>query len=220
MRIASTRRRSGVWPGWPRNSTRSWCTTPPSSSTTGTLDRPYTEDDEPAPQSVYGMTKLVGERFAQRAERSYVLRLSSLYGGHTRRTTVDWILRQAQAGQRVTAFADRTVSPSYVPDVVEATLELVANAAPFGLYNCGSVDSCTWADWRSGFLPPAAGPTSCSACPSWRTQTGRFGRRTARCRAPSCAARLSWHRGGGATRFPITCFAWASAAASERRLGP
>jgi dTDP-4-dehydrorhamnose reductase len=112
----------------------------------GTLGRPYTEDDEPAPQSVYGMTKLVGERFARRAERNYVLRLSSLYGGHTRRTSVDWILRQAQAGQRVTAFADRTVSPSYVPDVVDATLELVSAAAPFGLYNCGSVDSCTWAE--------------------------------------------------------------------------
>jgi dTDP-4-dehydrorhamnose reductase len=124
----------------------------------GTLERPYAEDDEPAPQSVYGMTKLVGERFAQRAERSYVLRLSSLYGGHTRRTTVDWILRQAQAGQSVTAFTDRTVSPSYVPDVVPATLELVVKAAPFGLYNCGSVDSCTWADLAKRVLEACARP--------------------------------------------------------------
>ena len=104
----------------------------------GKLDRPYTEEEDTAPQSVYGMTKLVGERFALSADRSYALRLSSLYGGHTRRTTVDWILRQAQAGQPVTAFADRTVSPSYVPEVVEATLELLVKGAPFGLYNCGS----------------------------------------------------------------------------------
>ena len=66
----------------------------------GTLDRPYTERDDTAPQSVYGMTKLVGERFALGAGRNYVLRLSSLYGGHTRRTTIDWFLRQAEAGQR------------------------------------------------------------------------------------------------------------------------
>jgi len=112
----------------------------------GCLDRPYTEDDDPSPQSVYGMTKLAGERFAAAARRNYVLRLSSLYGGHTRRTTIDWIERQARAGQRVTAFSDRTVSPSYVPDVVEATLDLLAGPAPFGLYNCGSSDWCTWAD--------------------------------------------------------------------------
>jgi len=124
----------------------------------GTLGRPYTEDDEPAPQSVYGMTKLAGERFARRAEASYVLRLSSLYGGHTRRTSVDWILRQAQTGQRVTAFADRTVSPSYVPDVVEATLELLAREAPFGLYNCGSVDACTWAELAEQALAACGRP--------------------------------------------------------------
>jgi dTDP-4-dehydrorhamnose reductase len=112
----------------------------------GRLERPYTEDDDPSPQSAYGLSKLLGERLALTASRSYVLRLSSLYGGHTKRTTIDWIDRQARAGQRVTAFADRTVSPSYVPDVVEATLDLVARSAPFGLYNCGSSDWCTWAD--------------------------------------------------------------------------
>jgi dTDP-4-dehydrorhamnose reductase len=124
----------------------------------GTLERPYTEDDEPALQSVYGMTKLVGERLAQRAERSYVLRLSSLYGGHTRRTTVDWILRQAHAGQPVTAFADRTVSPSYVPEVVEASLELLLREAPCGLYNCGSLDSCSWADLAGRVLAACGRP--------------------------------------------------------------
>jgi dTDP-4-dehydrorhamnose reductase len=122
----------------------------------GALDRPYTEADEPAPQSVYGLTKLMGERFALTAGRSYVLRLSSLYGGHTGRTSVDWIIRQSQANQPVTAFSDRTVSPSYVPDVVGASLELVRSAAPFGLYNCGSPDSCTWAE-LAGHVLNAAG---------------------------------------------------------------
>jgi dTDP-4-dehydrorhamnose reductase len=124
----------------------------------GTLDRPYTEEDDTAPQSVYGMTKLVGERFALGAKRSYALRLSSLYGGHTRRTTVDWILRQAQSGQPVTAFADRTVSPSYVPEVVDATLELLVKGAPFGLYNCGSMDSCSWADMAERVLATCGRP--------------------------------------------------------------
>jgi dTDP-4-dehydrorhamnose reductase len=111
----------------------------------GRAGRPYTEEDPPAPLSVYGLTKLVGERYASMATRGYVFRLSSLYGGHTRRSTIDWIVRQAQAGKPVRAFADRTVSPSYVPDVVEATLRLVGDERQPGLYNCGAADWYTWA---------------------------------------------------------------------------
>jgi len=131
----------------------------------GTLDRPYTEDDEPAPQSVYGATKLVGERYAAAAPRHYVLRLSSLYGGHTGRTNVDYFLRQVLAGLPVTAYADRTVSPSYVPDVVEATRGLIGAGAPFGLYNCGSADWCTWADIAGRVLAACGRPDLLEAVP-------------------------------------------------------
>ena len=131
----------------------------------GALDRPYTEEDEPAPQSVYGFSKLMGERFALTAGRSYVLRLSSLYGGHTGRTSVDWIIRQARANQPVTAFSDRTVSPSYVPDVVSASLELVRSVAPYGLYNCGSSDWCTWAELAAQVLDSVGRPDLLSPIP-------------------------------------------------------
>jgi len=99
---------------------------------------PYREDDEPRPRSMYGMSKLVGERCAMTASRLYVVRVSSLWGGHTQRSFVDAIIRQARAGQRVAAFDDRTVSPSCVPDVVDATLALVAGRAAHGLYHCAS----------------------------------------------------------------------------------
>ncbi|HOG27837.1 MAG TPA: dTDP-4-dehydrorhamnose reductase [Vicinamibacterales bacterium] len=131
----------------------------------GRLDRPYAEDDEPAPQSVYGATKLAGERFAAAAPKHYVLRLSSLYGGHTGRTTVDWFVRQASAGGPVRAFADRTVSPSYVPDVVRATLDLVGRGAPFGLYHCGSPDWCAWADIAGHILAACGRPELLEAVP-------------------------------------------------------
>jgi dTDP-4-dehydrorhamnose reductase len=131
----------------------------------GRLERPCTEADDPSPQSVYGMTKLLGERAAAAAARHYVLRLSSLYGGHTRRTTVDWMLRQGLAGGRVTAFADRTVSLSYVPDVVRSTLSLLEGSAPFGLYNCGSADWCTWADVAARVLKACGRPDLLDAVP-------------------------------------------------------
>jgi dTDP-4-dehydrorhamnose reductase len=82
---------------------------------------PYTENDQPNPISAYGRSKLAGERHAATAERHYILRLSSVYGGHTRRAYVDRILSRIGSGERVAVFTDRNVSPSYVPEIVEAT---------------------------------------------------------------------------------------------------
>jgi dTDP-4-dehydrorhamnose reductase len=41
------------------------------------------------------------------------------------------MLQKARDGQPVRAFSDRTVSPSYVPDVVRITLALLERGAPW-----------------------------------------------------------------------------------------
>ncbi len=46
----------------------------------GETTRPYAEDDEPRPRSVYAASKLLGEWFATDAPRHYVLRVESLFG--------------------------------------------------------------------------------------------------------------------------------------------
>ena len=131
----------------------------------GIKDEPYVEEDTPAPKSVYGTSKLLGEEAAASVDHHYVLRLSSLYGGHTRRTGVDWMLQQAKDGQPVRAFADRTVSPSYVPDVVRITLALLERSAPYGLYHCGSSGSCTWAELAAHVLASVGRPDLLRAVP-------------------------------------------------------
>jgi dTDP-4-dehydrorhamnose reductase len=131
----------------------------------GLQQDPYTEADDPAPLSVYGMSKLLGEQAATGAGRHFVLRLSSLYGGHTGRAAVDWIVRQARACLPVRAFADRTVSPSYVPDVVAASLGLLARNAPSGLYHCGATDWCTWAELAAHILARLGRPDLLQAVP-------------------------------------------------------
>ena len=49
----------------------------------GSGTSPYTETDRPNPQSVYAMSKLLGEWFAADAPRAYVLRVESLFGAAT-----------------------------------------------------------------------------------------------------------------------------------------
>ncbi len=110
----------------------------------GLTDRPYTEEDAANPVSMYGASKLLGEWFAADAPRHYVLRVESLFGGCAARSSVDRMLDAMRAGQPVTAFSDRAVSPSHVGDVARATRVLVEQRAPFGLYHCVNGGHTTW----------------------------------------------------------------------------
>ena len=116
----------------------------------GTKPEPWTEDDRPNPRSVYAASKLLGEWFAADAPRSYVLRVESLFGqapgGPEPKGSIGAMVKKLLAGEEVVAFADRTVSPTYVIDAARATrLLLESNAAP-GLYHCVNSGHGTWLD--------------------------------------------------------------------------
>jgi len=110
----------------------------------GTREAPYVEDDAPNPRGGYAVSKLLGEWFAAETPRHYILRVESLFGGPRAKSSVDKLLDGITAGREVRAFSDRTVSPSYVEDVAQATARLLQNRAPFGLYHCVNSGSTTW----------------------------------------------------------------------------
>jgi len=109
----------------------------------GRAARPYTEDDEPRPQSVYAASKLLGEWFARDAPRALVLRVESLFGGRAAKSSIDRFVTAILEGREVRAFVDRTVTPSYVVDVAAATRALVARRES-GLYHCVGSGDATW----------------------------------------------------------------------------
>ena len=114
----------------------------------GAAAEPYAETDAPAPRSVYGLSKLLGEWFALDAPRGFVLRVESLFGapvGWTGRAgSLDSIIAGLEQGREVTVFTDRVVSPSYVHDVANAVRYLIeTNAAP-ALYHCVNAGHATW----------------------------------------------------------------------------
>lgn len=111
----------------------------------GATDVLHTEDERAQPRSVYGQSKLVGEWFAERAPRHYVLRVASLFGGKAS-ASIDRLIGQIRDGRPAPAFVDRTVSPSLVDDVADATLHLLAQAAPSGVYHTVASGSTTWYD--------------------------------------------------------------------------
>ena len=114
----------------------------------GSSTTPYEESDQPAPQSTYSASKLLGEWFAMDGPRALVLRVESLFGsppGWTgRRGTVDAIVEGIRAGREVPVLTDRVVTPSYSPDVAAATRHLIEHEGPWGLYHCVNTGEATW----------------------------------------------------------------------------
>ena len=112
----------------------------------GLAAAPYAEEDPANPQSVYAMSKLAGEWFARDAP-AYVLRVASLFGGGrpgVRAGSLDRMADAILAGREVHAFTDRTVSPSYVPDVAASTAALLARRPRPGVYHCVGSGLGTW----------------------------------------------------------------------------
>ncbi|MGH9146462.1 MAG: dTDP-4-dehydrorhamnose reductase [Vicinamibacterales bacterium] len=109
----------------------------------GRATEPYTEADEPRPESVYAASKLLGEWFAREAPRVFVMRVESLFGGRAAKSSIDRIIDALLEGREARAFTDRTVSPSYVVDVAAATQALLERGEP-GLYHCVNSGFATW----------------------------------------------------------------------------
>jgi len=129
----------------------------------GEKTAPYTEEDEPAPVSWYGETKLAGERAVMHAEgRHAVVRVSWVFGPD-RDSFVDKALQTAIRGEPVKAVADKWSSPAYTVDIGEALKALLNPNAPDGIYHVCNSGICTWMDWaaeaiavaeRTGILAP------------------------------------------------------------------
>jgi len=114
----------------------------------GERERPYTESDPTNPVNVYGASKLAGEIVVRLASpRHYILRVESLFGGlglNGRRATVDAMADLFLTGTTVRAAVDRTVTPSYVPDLVHAIRTMLERRIPYGTYHCVNSGSSTW----------------------------------------------------------------------------
>jgi dTDP-4-dehydrorhamnose reductase len=107
----------------------------------GDASRPIREDDAPAPRSVYGRTKLAGERAALGAKGALVVRTSWVYGRG--RNFPAAILAQAREGKPLRVVADQRGRPTYASDLAEAILGLVGATAS-GVVNFANDGEATW----------------------------------------------------------------------------
>jgi len=125
----------------------------------GASTRPYLEDDPAHPLSVYGASKLAGERhvLASGAE-ALVVRTSGVLarGGSAQKggSFVDRILAQARAGKPLRVVADQVFAPTSAGDLAGALIALVRLGAR-GLCHVTNQGSCSWHELATAALAAA-----------------------------------------------------------------
>ena len=117
---------------------------------------PYVESDVPRPLNAYGRSKLEAERRVLKlAPNALVIRTAAFFGPWDRHNFVAQAVHALQRGQRWRAANDQLVSPTYVPDLVQAALNLLIDGE-HGLWHLTNHGAVSWAGFAQ-MVAEAAG---------------------------------------------------------------
>jgi dTDP-4-dehydrorhamnose reductase len=112
----------------------------------GRKPAPYVESDSVCPINVYGRSKADAEaRVLEAHPSALVVRTSAFFGPWDEYNFVTVALRELAAGHAFTAADDATVSPTYVPDLVNACLDLLIDGER-GIWHLATPGAVTWAE--------------------------------------------------------------------------
>lgn len=120
----------------------------------GTASTPYTEWDQPNPQSVYGRSKLAGEEetLAQ-VPSAAVVRTSWVCGAHGQ-NMVKTILRLAGEHDRLSFVNDQQGCPTFTDDLARMVRRLVVARLP-GVFHVTNQGTTTWFELARAVLAAA-----------------------------------------------------------------
>jgi len=133
----------------------------------GRLDRPYVETDVPAPASFYGITKAEAERVVEESgAKTLLVRSGPLFGPWDAGNFAAACVSALRRGRPWRAANDLLVSPTYVPHLVDATLDVLIDREE-GIWHLANLGRTTWSDLARS-LAALAGldPTLVEACPA------------------------------------------------------
>ena len=85
----------------------------------------YREEDQPHPVNFYGETKLRAENIVNRLPEYLILRTCMLYSQGDGPKFINWLIRNLSQGKGVNVATDLTTTPTFIDDVVKATLALL-----------------------------------------------------------------------------------------------
>ncbi len=111
----------------------------------GDQNRPYTEEDIPHPQSVYGSTKLAGEQFVREfADKYFIIRTAWLYGEG--KNFVGTMLRLSESNSSVRVVGDQVGTPTSALQLAKM-MHMLEPTDNYGVFHGTCEGHCSWADF-------------------------------------------------------------------------
>lgn len=107
---------------------------------------PYLETDLPAPNSVYGHSKLAGEQAINKyANNAVIIRTSWLYSAYGA-NFVKTMLRLAKERDELGVVCDQIGSPTYAKDLAETILQIIKTYKSNGVdyFHFSNEGNCSW----------------------------------------------------------------------------
>ena len=112
----------------------------------GQNDRPWVEDDEIGPISIYGKSKLKGEEHIKEIlEKYFIVRTAWLYGVNGRNFPRT-MLELAQNHSEITVVYDEVGTPTYTPDLAKGISKLIETDY-YGTYHLTNSGNCSWCEF-------------------------------------------------------------------------
>ena len=137
----------------------------------GDSEKPYCEWDIIAPQSVYGASKALGEKYALAfCDKTFIVRTSWLYG-YNGKNFVKTVRRVLKEKGKITVVNDQRGNPTNANDLAFHLLK-VAAGDDYGIYHCTGEGECSWYEFAvkiaeySGYDAAVVSPCTSEQYPS------------------------------------------------------
>lgn len=145
----------------------------------GNKKTPYVEEDNIQPINIYGKSKAKGESLMkEHFADSLIIRTSAFFGPWDTYNFAYFALRELSALRSFAAIDDTWISPTYVPHLVNQSLDLLIDEET-GIWHLANDGEITWKEF-AGLLAQKAGLTNaeiigkpCSAM-NWKAPRPRF----------------------------------------------
>lgn len=109
------------------------------------------EFDVPTPKSIYGKSKLAGEKMVESLTDKHVIVRSSWNYGVGTHDFVDWILEQAKEGKDIELPFDSYSTPTSA-HALAGFVEALIESNEYGIFHASCEGGCSRADWAREIL--------------------------------------------------------------------